>query len=177
MEHTWDILTYLIDGCAISIFLFLIAAVFIPALKNVRSTYLRIANTTFSILGLIALGISIVLYSTIAIDLRDNELLGFLSHRAKFILAGLLLLGIVPIMALFGKRVTQTGFTCLLLIVVIIITHIDATSQWLTNLTGFYSFPRGHLYEAPIVKWYRLLIALLFFIICYWFTRRKISRA
>lgn len=177
MRHLWDILTYLIDGCAISLVLFLVASVFIAALKSIRPEYLRIANTIFSTLGLMALGISIVLYSMIIIDLTGHEFLGFLALRAKYILAGLLLLSVVPIMAFFQKRAANTGFTFLLLVSVIMITHADAVAQAVTNMAGIYGFADGLKPEAPLAKWYRLIIALLFFAVCYWQARRQLSRA
>lgn len=177
MRHIWDILTYLTDGCAISLVLFLMAAVFIPAFKSIRPEYLRIANTIFSSLGLMALGISIVLYTMIIIDLTGHEFLGFLALRAKYILAGLLLLSVVPIMTFFQKRAANTGFTCLLLISVVIITHADAVAQAVANLAGIYGFADGLKPEAPLAKWYRLVIALVFFAICYWQAHRQLSRA
>nr|WP_295870418.1 hypothetical protein [uncultured Chitinophaga sp.] len=177
MQHTWDILTYLIDGSAISIFLFLIASLFISGLKNVQSVYLRIANTIFAILGLIALAILATTFSWIAINLRDNKILDFLAINAALALVILLLLSAVPIMAFSRKRVARTGFTWLLLISVIIITHVDAFVHWVNDPKDIHYFLDNLSNEAPVAKWYRLLIALLFFMICYWFTRRKINRA
>ncbi|NML40299.1 hypothetical protein HHL17_24090 [Chitinophaga sp. G-6-1-13] len=175
MENTWDILTYLIDGCVISLLLFLIASVYIPALKNIRPAYLRIANTAFAIIGLVPLGISIYMYSYFVIDTYSNEIRRSLYYGARFILGGLLVLGIVPILALFRKYNTNIWFTFLLIVSIWAITHANAVAEWiaLLALRGWF-FHYG--YEEPIIKWYRLVFALVFFLFCYWLTRRSVNR-
>lgn len=176
MQHTWDFLTYLIDGCAISIFVFLIASVFIPALKNIRPSYLRIANTTYAIMGLIPLGILIFLYGSIVLETYNDPIGSVIYAWVKYALIAILLLGLVPLSAFSRKRAALVWFTCLLILSVPAITHVNTIAEWISAWawkSSLFSFNP----EAPIVKWYRLLIALLFFVICYWFTRRKISRA
>ncbi|MBC9909073.1 hypothetical protein [Chitinophaga varians] len=172
MENVWDILTYLIDGCAISLLLFLIVSVYIPSLKNIRPAYLRVANITFAIIGLVPLGILVYLY-TILVSETNGHLL---FYWAKFVLVGLLLLGIVPILAFSRKRNTRVWFTCLLVVSIWAITHANAITDW-TGLFvregRFWSFKS----EEPIIKWYRLAIALVFFLFCHWLTRRSIHRA
>lgn len=175
MRHTWDFLTYLIDGCAISLFLFLIASVFTPALKNIRPSYLRIANTAYAFMGLIPLGILIFFYGSVVIESYNDPVRSVIYLWVKYALLAILLLGIVPVSAFSAKRNTSVGFTCLLIISVLAITHMSMIAEYISAWAW-----KGRLFpnpEAPMVKWYRLLIALLFFVICYWFTRRKISRA
>ncbi|SJZ86041.1 hypothetical protein SAMN04488128_1011893 [Chitinophaga eiseniae] len=176
MQHTWDILTYLIDGCAVSLVLFLIASVFVPALKNIRSPYLRIANTAYAIMGLIPLGILIFFYGSVVMETYDDPIRSSIYVWVKYALIVILLLGLVPASAFSPKRNAAVWFTCLLIVSVPAITHMSTIAEWIAAWAwkGYYFFNNK---EAPMEKWYRLLIALLFFVICYWFTRRKISRA
>ncbi|WP_343745650.1 hypothetical protein [Chitinophaga sp.] len=176
MENTWDIITYLIDGCAISLLLFLIASVYMPGLKNIRPAYLRIANTTFALIGLVPLGILIYFYTALTTAIFDNDVFAFLFGSAPFILTGVLLLGIVPILAVFRKRNTSIWFTCLLTVSVWAFTHANAVAEWIIWLI-LRETPSHPESEGPMVKWYRIAFALLFFLLCYWFARRKVNRA
>lgn len=176
MEHIWDILTYLIDGYAISLLLFLIASVYIPALKNILPAYLRIANTSFALIGLVPLGILVFLHSIFVIETYNTEAGHIFFYWAKFVLVGLLLLGIVPILAFSPKRNTKVWFTCLLIVCVWMITHANAIIDWIRLFVKegrFWPFES----EEPVIKWHRLAFALLFFLICYRFARRKVKRA
>jgi hypothetical protein len=176
MEHIWDVLTYLIDGCAISLLLFLIASSFIPALKNIRPTYLRIANISFAFISLVPLGISIYMYSYFVIDTYSNAIRRQLYFGARFILGGLLVLGVVPILAFFRRYNTNAWFSCLLIFSIWAIAHANAIAEWISlfALRGWFF---NDSYEEPMIRWYRLAFALLFFLFCYGLTRRSISRA
>lgn len=175
MGIMWYILTYLTDGCAISILLFLIGSIFIPALRSLRPSYLRMANTIFAIAGLVALGISIFLYSIVVIELLHKEEFKFYSFIAKRILAGVVLLGIVPLFAFSRKCAINIGFTCVLLISITLIVHADLIAQQLVGLSGFNLY-NSFWQEVAAAKWYRIAFALLFFLLCYWFARRKVNR-
>lgn len=182
MVFFWNTLIHLTEGCTISILFFLIASGCIPALKNMRPQYLRTANVLFSIVGLCMLTVSTALYgfTTLFLDnfypSTSSKNFESFSYRGKFIIAGSLILGIVPILAFSRRRNTTVVFTCLLLIAVSAIARAHEILQWILNLTGKYKYNRVW-YEEPDAKWYRLAFAVVFFLICYWLTRRKISRA
>lgn len=179
MVFIWTITIYLLEGCIISLFLFLIASAFIPALKKIRPHYLHNANIPFAILGLIML-VSSVLLHLIVIYFASVEYYKEVpprrNYRAEMIVMISLLCGIVPALAFSRKRNTSVWFTCLLLISVSIIAHIIEIMQWLLNVTGIEQTNYPDFY-GPEANWYRISAAVLIFVVPYWFARRKISHA
>ncbi|NML40300.1 hypothetical protein HHL17_24095 [Chitinophaga sp. G-6-1-13] len=177
MIFVWNTTIYLLEGCIISLFLFLIASVFIPALKKIRPHYLHNANIAFAILGLIMLGLSIFLhFLRILVAGMGGEVPVQRDYSAMITIMVLLLLGIVPVLAFSRKRNTTIWFTCLLLISISAIMHSIEIWQWIRNITGIDTYYYSHDYE-PDAKWYRIAAAVLLFVVPYWFARRKISRA
>lgn len=176
MIFAWDTIIYLLEGCIISIFLFLIASVFIPALKRIRPYYLHNANIPFAILGVIMMGVSVFMQLVILEFGVNKDHPGPRGLSTKITLITLLLLGIVPALAFSRKRNTTVWFTCLLLVSVSMIVHAMDIMQWLLNITGI---DEHHYYQqyGPDAIWYQIAAAILIFVVPYWFARRKINRA